>query len=172
VEEVAKSATRALGAVIAKCKAHGNVPYDCFTYLYDSLVQPIIDYGSAIWGHKEFSCIKSVQFRACRFFMKVGRYTPNSAVMGDMGWSTPQHRIYVNIIRQWCRLSHLPETRLNHRTFAWAISDAMDGCRTPVKSVITFLESVQVNCVNSLQCVQQQALTDLGCKLSSYFHDV
>ncbi len=40
---VATSAGRALGLLIAKYKAFGGLPYDCYTEL---LVQPIIDYGS------------------------------------------------------------------------------------------------------------------------------
>ncbi len=54
---VVKSAGRALRLLIAKFKAYGGLPYDCYTKLYDSLVQPIIDYGSAIWGTKDYSCI-------------------------------------------------------------------------------------------------------------------
>ncbi len=65
---VAKSAGRALGLLIAKFKAYGGLPYDCYIKLYDSLVQPIIDYGSAIWGTKDSSCINAVQHRACRVF--------------------------------------------------------------------------------------------------------
>ena len=36
---VAKSASRALGLVIYKCKLNGGLPFKCFTKLYDSLVQ-------------------------------------------------------------------------------------------------------------------------------------
>ena len=66
---VAQSAGRALGLLIAKSKTYGGMPYDCFTKLFDSLVQPIIDYGAAIWGTKDFSCIQAVQHRACRFLI-------------------------------------------------------------------------------------------------------
>ena len=47
---VAISASRALGLVIYKCKLNGGLPFKCFTKLYDSLVWPIIEYGSSIWG--------------------------------------------------------------------------------------------------------------------------
>ena len=59
------------------------IPYDCFTKLYDALVLSIITYGSAIWGFKEYNCI-NVHNRACRYFLGVGKYTPNAAVHGDM----------------------------------------------------------------------------------------
>ena len=47
---VAKSASRALGLVIYKSKLNGGFPYEYFSKLYDSLVWPVIDYGSCIWG--------------------------------------------------------------------------------------------------------------------------
>lgn len=45
---VAKSANRALGLVMAKCKTIGGVSYDVFKKLFDSLVSPIIEYGAVI----------------------------------------------------------------------------------------------------------------------------
>ncbi len=39
----AKSADRALGFLIAKCKSFGGMPHDGFTKLYDSLVAPVIE---------------------------------------------------------------------------------------------------------------------------------
>ena len=65
---------RALGLLIAKSKCNGGMPYECFTKLYDALVLSIINYGSAIWGAKEYSIINSVHNRACRFFLGVGKY--------------------------------------------------------------------------------------------------
>ncbi len=79
-KSVAKSANRALGLLIAKCKAFDGMPHDVFTKLYDSLVAHVIEYAAAIWGHKEFSCISTVQNRASRFYLAVSKFTPNSAV--------------------------------------------------------------------------------------------
>ncbi len=47
-KSVAQSATRALGLVIAKCKAHGGIPFNVFKQLYDALVQPIINYDAFV----------------------------------------------------------------------------------------------------------------------------
>ena len=85
---VAQSASRALGAVIYKVKINAGMPAITYEKLYNNncLVQPVIDYGSAIWGFKDYSCINAVFNRACRFYLGVGKYTPNAAVKGDMGW--------------------------------------------------------------------------------------
>ncbi len=59
-----------------------------FSKLYDSLVQPIMDYGASV----SFSCIDAVQNRAMKYFLGVGKRTPVAAMQGDIGWSVPTHR--------------------------------------------------------------------------------
>ena len=76
---VAKSASRALGFLICKDKALGGIPFKCFTKCYNSLVQPVIDYCSSIWGTNGYSCVEVVQNRACRYFLGLGKYAPTPA---------------------------------------------------------------------------------------------
>ena len=82
---VSKSASRALGLLIAKCKVNGGFNYSTFTKLFDTLVWSVIEYVASIWGCREFTCINAIKNRAMRFFMGVGKYTPNLALYGDMG---------------------------------------------------------------------------------------
>ena len=84
---VAQSANRALGLLIAKSKAFSGLQYEPYTKLYDAIVVPIISYGAAIWATQSYACINAVQHRAARYFLNVGRYTPNAAVNGDIGWT-------------------------------------------------------------------------------------
>ena len=76
---VAESANRALGLLIAKTKDVGGLQYDVFTKLYESIVFPVISYGAAIWATQLYNSINAVQNRAARYFLNVGRYTPNAA---------------------------------------------------------------------------------------------
>ena len=91
---------RALGLLIAKCKSAGGMPYDVFTKLYDSMVWPVIANGAAVWGDKTYSCTNAVQNRAMRFFLRVGKYTANAALSGDMGWSRPASRQWKSVLLQ------------------------------------------------------------------------
>ncbi len=60
VRYVAQAAPRALRVLVAKSKSQGGLLFRVFTQLYDSLVQPILDYGaSIIWGHKSFFCTQT-----------------------------------------------------------------------------------------------------------------
>ncbi len=64
------------------------MPYECFTKLYDSLVQPILDYGASIWWTKEFSCVNAVQNRTSHYYIGLGKYTPNGAATWRHGMAT------------------------------------------------------------------------------------
>jgi hypothetical protein len=121
---VSQAAHRALGFLIAKDKAHGGMPYNIFTRLYDSLVQPITSYGAAIWGQKYYGRINSVQQRAMKYFLGLPKRAPNSAVIGDMGWTDSTTRIWVSVGRQWCRLRNMETSRLNKVVFDWAYNVA------------------------------------------------
>ena len=84
------------------------------------LTVPILSHGAAIWWIKEYSAISTVQHKACRFFLGVGKYTPNPAVNGDMGW-TPAHAKQIKpVLCHWFRLSHMDNDRLNKRIFLWS----------------------------------------------------
>ena len=44
-------------------------------------------YGSGVWGTKTFSVISSVQNRACKYLLSVGKHTSN-IIARDMGWTS------------------------------------------------------------------------------------
>ena len=58
-KSVAKSASRALGFFICRDKALEGMPFECFSKCYNSLVQPVIDYGSSVWGTNGYSCVET-----------------------------------------------------------------------------------------------------------------
>ena len=128
-KEVAKSANRALGLLIAKSKMHGGMPFETFTKLYDSLVQPILDYSAGIWGINSYSCINAVQRRAERYFLGVGKYTPNAALEGELGWKPPEHRHWVSVFRLWMRLKLMKTKRINHAIFSWSLNSTRAGIK-------------------------------------------
>ena len=88
----AQLASRALGLLISKDKAFGGMPFECFTKCYDATVQATIDYSAPLWGTQSNSYINAVQNRASRYFLGLGRYAPNAALNGDMGWAGSEHK--------------------------------------------------------------------------------
>ena len=83
-----------------------------FSKCYDVIVQSTLNYGALIYGTSAFSCIDAVQNRACRYFLGLGKYAPNTAINGDMCWSMSQQKQWICVIRQWCKLTNMNNTLL------------------------------------------------------------
>ena len=130
VKMIAQSASRALGLLIAKDKALGGMPYQCFSKCYDAIVQSTLNYGAPIYGTSAFSCIDAVQNRACRYFLGLGKYAPNTAINGDMGWPMPQQRQWICVIRHWCKLTNMNNTLLTKRIFTACSQMVSSRCKT------------------------------------------
>ncbi len=69
------------------------------TQLYNSQVQPVIDYGAALWETRDFSSIKSVQYKAGNFSLVFG----NTILL--LRKTFPEQAIELCITRTWCRMS-------------------------------------------------------------------
>jgi hypothetical protein len=46
----------------------GDMSHTIYTKLYNSMVEPVLEYGSGIWGTKSYTVINSVQNKACTYF--------------------------------------------------------------------------------------------------------
>ena len=102
------------------------------------MVQPVLEYGAAVWAYKDYASIKAVQHRACRFFLGVGRYASSSGVIGDMGWHPVSGPLWINVIREWCRLRSMKVSRLNRQVF--------DFTSRPTNKFKSFSHHVQSFC--------------------------
>ena len=173
-KNVASAANRSLGLLIAKNKALGGMPYECYTKLYDALVDSVIQYGSAVWGYRSFSTINTVQNRACRYFLGVGRYAPNVAVQGDMGWRVSEHRQWLAIARTWYRFHNMDTNRLNYRAFAWARRLALEGVKNWQFYVIQFYDKINVRLPrNDDTVVSSQAfMHDINSALETHYINI
>ena len=98
-EQVAKSASKALGSVISKVKKCGVMLYNCFVQLFDTHAWSIINHGAGIWGMRSFTSIDDTIRRACRFFIGVKKQALLAAVTADMGLLPPTCRQAVAVTR-------------------------------------------------------------------------
>ncbi|XP_053391650.1 uncharacterized protein LOC128554398 [Mercenaria mercenaria] len=128
-KHVAKSANRALGLLISKYKLFGGLPFSTYSKLYEATVWSTISYGAAIWGDRQFSCISAIQNRAARFFMGVGKYTPNVAVNGDIGWVDVYIKQLSSVLSQWYRIRSMSSSRLNYKIYQWSVSQINTSCK-------------------------------------------
>ena len=120
VRELAKSASRALGALFGKFMNSGGMTYSVYSKLYSSIVEPVLFYGSGIWGTKQHAVINAVQQKAMRFFLAVPKNTAGNAVRGDMGWTSCKSQQDVARIRLMCRIVRTDSNRILHRVMTWS----------------------------------------------------
>ena len=56
--------------------------------------------------------------------MGVGKYTPNDAINGDMGWKPPYVKQWTNVCRHWERCTKMDTSRINFKVFKWSLNKA------------------------------------------------
>ena len=122
VNQLAKSAGRALSALFTKFCDAGGMAYEVFTALYDSLIQPILTYGAGIWGLYEHKCLNTIQNRACRFFLGATCKTSNIATRGDMGWTSCVTKQRLEVFKLWRRVGLMHESRLPNKIHKWSLN--------------------------------------------------
>ena len=143
-------------------------------YLYDTgqiLLQSIIDYSAAVWGTKSISSISAVQNRACRFFLGLGRYAPNAAVNGDMGWPAPEHRQWMCITRKWCRLVNLDESFTTKKVFKAHLDQGNSRHKTWCYRVKMFYQQIELDICLGDRLAVRAILISVNTKLQVYFEN-
>ena len=105
------------------------------------MVEPVLFYCSGIWGTKTYSVINSVQNKAAKSFMSVGRYTSNTAVRGDMGWTSCFTKQRTACVRLLCRILRSDDTRLTRRITEWTTNRQ----KTWYTKVKTFVQTIDAN---------------------------
>ena len=96
-----------------------GMDFDTYTKIFESTVIPILEYGSGVWGIKRYDSLERLQYRAVRTFLGVSLTTPIPAIMGEMGWYPIHLRTQKNIVRLFCRLTNLSDTRICRQVFLW-----------------------------------------------------
>ena len=116
---MADSAGRALGALITKMIKNGGFPLNVFKTLYDASVCSVSDYGGEIWGFKDYDVMNKIHLRALRAYLGIPKRTPIPGILSEMNWLDPRSRTQIRMIRQYKRLSKLPDSRLTKQVFLW-----------------------------------------------------
>ena len=117
IQSTSISANRAANYLIAKARNSGALVFEVYTHLYNTLVLPIIEYSSFLWGYKAYSDITKIQNNLMRSFLGVSRNAPIAALLGDMGWLPITTITKISCIEFWIRLNNMADGRLNKQVF-------------------------------------------------------
>ena len=91
--------------------------YKKYLKAVESCIYPILNYGSEVWGLKNFQKLETIHLRILRYFLGVHRFTPTLGILGDFGQIPLQYLRWYNMIRFWNRLIQSDDDRILKKVF-------------------------------------------------------
>ena len=102
---------KAMFSVISKCRKY-NLPVDIQLQLFDSMVAPILLYGSEVWGEREFKEIEKLHIKFLKHTTRLYNSTCTQMVYGELGRFPLEISIKARMVGYWSRLIKGDDSRL------------------------------------------------------------
>lgn len=80
------------------------IPIDILLKMFDSMIEPILLYGSEVWGFENVKIIEQIHLKFCKRILKVRNSTPNFMVYGELCTFPLEIRIKLRMISFWVKL--------------------------------------------------------------------
>ena len=91
---------------------------EIFFKLFDSQIQPILTYGSEIWGvSTKQDCIERVHLSAMKRFLCVSQRTPKHLVYGELGRYPLRINTFVKCVKFWLRILCMDDSRYPKKAY-------------------------------------------------------
>ena len=109
--KLAAQARKAVFCIRNYQRKFGYFKHEEYFRLFDSMVSPILCFGSEVWGYEYSSLIESVHNDFCKNFLGVNSSVNNVVALGECG-RLPLCVTYItNCIKYWCRLLRMEDHR-------------------------------------------------------------
>jgi len=93
-----------------------------FFKLFDCQIQPMLTYGSEVWGiMADYSIIERVHLFAIKRFLNISTRTPSALVYGETGRYPLYVNTYTRCIKYWLNLVGMPDSRLHSKSYKNAL---------------------------------------------------
>ena len=112
-KDLASRGKRVLVCIMQKLSALDNRSLELFLKIFDSQIQPVIQYGAEIWGlYDAARFCENVHLFALKKFLGVSIKTPNDLVYGELNRFPIYLNSAVRCIRYWFKLTRMENFRL------------------------------------------------------------
>ena len=105
VDGLVEQANKAMFSLLCKGRKL-NLQIHIMLDLFDSIVAPILLYGSEIWGHEDtlVHTVEKVHLKFCKYLLKLNKSTPSYMIYGELGRMPLQTKIQNRVIGFWARI--------------------------------------------------------------------
>ena len=110
-ENLAIQAGRSIMSMLKMQHSVGYFEFSELFKLFDTMIKPILLYGSEIWGFEVSDTIENVQNTFCKRFLKLPRNTFHEVARGECGRYPLYVDYYCRCIRYWIKLIRMSSTR-------------------------------------------------------------
>ena len=107
-------ARKAIFGLKNKLNSLGTIPPRVSFYIFETLIRPILLYGSDVWGISSCNndAIDKVFYQFIRCILQVKATTSNVMVIGESGQLPPSVFSHINVLSIWGDCKHWLRTRL------------------------------------------------------------
>ena len=132
--------TRAMFALLRRGRQL-QLPVDIMIYLFDTLVKPVLFYGSGIWAHEGTEILEKLHLRFCKYILLVNKTTRSNMVYVELGEYPLILSAQTRMIMFWANISQDTETT--------KISNLMYKCLYTLNRESVY-KSPWLNCVKTI----------------------
>jgi hypothetical protein len=140
LDALAATGNRAMQTLQSRCRQQRLTQFDLKCRLFDALVEPILSYGSQVWGPDIFGCANfrakpcdnsadKVHLAFLRHMAGCGKSTSIDVMLRDMNRLPLSYRWVLLSSRWFMKLRDMPADRLAHNVWVADIELMLDGCR-------------------------------------------
>ena len=106
-----------------------------FFKMFDAQVQPVLLYGSELWGAMRTSNVEGAHLFACKRFLGIGIRSPNSMCYGELGRYPLSINSTIRAVKYWLRLCRMSDSRIPKQAYLMLSNANLPEERNWVKTI-------------------------------------
>ncbi|XP_060563724.1 uncharacterized protein LOC132723080 [Ruditapes philippinarum] len=108
-----EQARKAMFSIIVKARKL-DLPISMQIHLFDSMVAPILLYGSEVWGIENVNIIDIFQLKFYKLILNLKQSTPNCMLYGDLGILPLSNHIKSRVLCFWNKILSSKQESISH----------------------------------------------------------